>query len=247
MEKLDRKMIIESLQEVEEYILPQSSDKNLVLYYEAECEFSEQYRVLCSKIIQTTKKKKLKKIGITSAIKGEGKTLTSSNLAFVLADVFSKRVCLLDLDMKDPRVQKYWGSGKTIRFQEVLEDNRSFVDAALKLLDGRLIILPCGASASQQIDILTSKKLELFFAMLDDVFDFVIVDTPPVLPVVDTQLIMDYLDGILFVIRGGETPRDLVTKGIEIIGEKLVGIVLNGVDHLGYYKAKYMRYPYQKR
>lgn len=214
----------------------------------------ETYRRLYKKVSYFQQEKGVRSIGITSATVAEGKTLTSINLALAMAEDAKNRVVLVDCDFRRPKISGYLGLSTRRGLADVIQsgaDPRE-VMAPVKARKGTLQVLPLGkvqGDLEQEVhDLLYEKKLAPLLASLREQFDSIIVDTPPVLPIVDTQYLADLLDGLLFVIRAGKTPRDLIQSALETLeGKNILGMVVNGIDRQLSSRYAYESYYYQYR
>jgi capsular exopolysaccharide synthesis family protein len=195
---------------------------------------AEQYRALRHIIEQKHRGSDLHMVAITSPTAGDGKTTTAINLAGALAQAPQTRVLLLEADMRRPCVSERLDLGHS--------NGRSFVDAildpALSLKDVvrlrppfSLAVLPASYTQGLSYEVLRSPRLG---ALLDEArrhYDYVIVDTPPLIPFPDCQLIGNWIDGVLIVVAAHRTPRKLLEEALNVVDpEKLIGFVFNNDD-----------------
>ncbi len=182
-----------------------------------------------------------KKLLITSSIKGEGKTLISTNLAITLASS-GKKVILLDLDFRNPQVSHIFKIDKEAGIAEFLEGGKDPYEIIKHSEYENLFITPAGSAKSKMNELLLNEKLKEFFDYLEEVFDFIIVDTPPIEPVSDAYILAKYSDSTLFVIRHRYTPKAIVRlldQNKKIKSLKNIAIVFNGVKARGFIKHAY--------
>ena len=204
----------------------------------------EQYRRLYSKLLYIQRERGDKVIAITSTSKGEGKTLTAVNLALVMARDTNKRVLLVDLDLRHPKVADSIGIKSSRGLMKVFENKISLVDGFLKLKNEGLFILPVGEIPSNPISFLAEESLAPIMVKLKKWFDFVIVDTPPIMPIPDYDFISRQVDSFIMVVKWGSTRKDHVLSALDSCGrDKILGIVFNAAAggtstyyHYGYYK-----------
>ncbi len=173
-------------------------------------------------------------VGVTSAEKGEGKTLTAINLAGALARSPNTRVLLIDLNLRDTstRVLDYLnlktlsGPGITEWLDDALRQDG---EPRVSFLPGfNLHVLIAGAKAGSPYELLKSSKLSRFMSAVRQRFDFVIVDAPEVLNLPDTDLISRLIDGYLVVVRADHTPRQKLAETFNLMQQdKVLGLVLN--------------------
>ncbi|OGP16603.1 MAG: hypothetical protein A2V21_300980 [Deltaproteobacteria bacterium GWC2_55_46] len=202
---------------------------------------AERYRILYTRLEQLSLKNSYKTIAITSAIKGEGKTTTAINLAYLMATEFGKKVLLMENDLRCPAISSgYLNMGRLNGLIDVINGDADLRSAINRLDDTNLYFLPARASAKNSSVLLDSQSMR---SVLDNVkahFDYIIIDAPPILPLVDMNILSRMVDGLLLVVRAGSTPKDLVKKAVGALPLKnLVGVVLNGADDVHMKKYYY--------
>ena len=191
----------------------------------------EQFRVLRSKLGLMQKQRGIKTLLVTSSVPDEGKTLTACSLAGVFAQETGKRVVLIDADMRKPK--SGWnfglnGSTGTAGLSEVLRGAQEFRNGLLMSLNPEFHFMPSGPLPSNPSELLSSASLERTLKTAAANFDWIIVDSPPVLGLSDTQLISPLCDAVVFVVRAGFTPSKLVLEAVGQIGrDRICGVVLN--------------------
>ncbi|MFQ5900233.1 MAG: CpsD/CapB family tyrosine-protein kinase [Thermodesulfobacteriota bacterium] len=193
---------------------------------------AEQYRILCAKIQQISDRKSFKTFAITSALKGEGKTTTSLNLAYIMAHEFKKKVLLIDGDMRHPSTPSYMEIKKGHALIDILRGNIAPAATLISLNNGNLSCIPSVISPqSNPAEFLTSPEMKRLIDSSRNRFDCVIIDCPPILPVVDMNILAEIVDGVLLVVKADKTPKDLVMKALKSLttGE-VVGLVLNNAN-----------------
>ena len=208
---------------------------------------AEQYRLLAARLEGLRQQPRFRRIAVTSTLPGEGKTFTSVNVAGILARDFGRRVLLIDGDLKRPSVWRYFTEKPIKGLTDTLAERQS-PEAMVK--PGRhehLSVLQAGVAPVNPTRLWKSPAIKSLLEHFDTQYDYLIIDTPPVLTVVDPTLIADLVDGIVVVVRSGITPQAALQKGLSTLPRaKLVGTVLNAarVDHTPYY---YYLHNYTKR
>lgn len=186
-----------------------------------------QFRRLAAVLIQAQRSRHLKTILVTSAVPGDGKTLTSLNLALVLSESYKRRVVLIEADFRRPRI----GSVINLPVMEGLSDiMKSFENRKVRRvqLTPNLTLVPAGHPDADPVGGLTSARMQEFLRSAADEFDWVIVDTPPTTVAADASLLGPFTDATILVVRAGHSPNDAVQQAIDVIGrERIVGVVLN--------------------
>lgn len=189
--------------------------------------FSEQLKILQTKLEQIPTGKGCRKIAITSSIPGEGKTMLAANLASQLARRGGAKVLLVDADIRKPAITDYFDIKPVPGIAEYLMGKVGIEGILQSAGIENLHVIP-GGKYENTPDLLVSGKFEKFLELVAGKYDYVIVDTPPIIPIADAVYISKYLDGIIFVYRLDFTPYDMLRKSIEDIGkEKILGVALN--------------------
>ena len=191
----------------------------------------EQYRRLAAALHRHRELTGLKVLMVTSAAVGEGKTLTSANLALTLSESYKKKVLLIDADLRRPAVQKIFRLDEGPGLGEGLEgtSNRKM---PVHRISSLLSVLTAGRPISDPISRLTSDRMRSMLDEAREAFEWVIIDTPPVALLPDANLLGAMVDGAIFVIRANGPSYQLVQRAIEAVGrERIVGTVLNRAMH----------------
>jgi capsular exopolysaccharide synthesis family protein len=209
-------------------------------------ESREQYRRLAASLHHAQAATGIKIVMLTSAVMGEGKTLTASNLALTLTESYQKQVLLVDADLRRPALQKLFGLRHNAGLSETLIEG-SERKVQVHQISQRLGVLAAGRPAKDPIAGLTSARMRRLLEEARGGFDWVIVDTPPVAMLPDANLLAAMVDGAVIVVKAGATPFELVTRAVNAVGrEKILGVVLNSVtEHAGH--AYYYEYMYTDR
>jgi polysaccharide biosynthesis transport protein len=207
---------------------------------------AEQYRFLSGRIQQYFGGSTSKVLAITSSVVGEGKSTTSLNVAIALATDFRKRTVLIDTDFGRPG-EEWLSNEKGMGLVEVLKGEISLESVLVRLPSYNITILPKGdLSKINPMEILGTPKLSEAIGQLKQQFDYVLMDCPPVLQLASTNLVTEVSDAVVMVVKADETPRTLVLKAAEAIGDykKVMGIVFNNVNQSEIPKKYYYSYSY---
>ena len=192
---------------------------------------AESYRTLRTNIQYSSFDKKYKVIVVTSSEAGEGKSTTSGNLALCLAQD-DKKVILIDCDLRKPSIHKKFKVSNLVGLSDVIIGKADFKTAINKYSDN-LILLTSGKIPPNPSEMLSSKAMKSLLEGLKEKFDYVILDTPPVQAVTDSQILSTKADGTILVVRSENTKRDAVHSAINLlkkVNANIIGTVLNGVD-----------------
>jgi protein-tyrosine kinase len=212
--------------------------------------FLEQFKALRAKFEYQMEMHEYKVVAVTSAIAEEGKTLTSANLAAQLASVGRKKVLLVDTDMRKSDIATMFDAPQEPGLKEYLSGSAS-LDKVLLTSNAvkDLFLITGGKRGAAPADMLAGQTFRSFLQDMRNKFDVVLLDTPPILPVADTISLRDQVDKFIFIFRIGFTPYVMLQQAIEEIEKnKIIGVVLNGVDmqKYKYYKRYYGEYYHKK-
>jgi polysaccharide chain length determinant protein (PEP-CTERM system associated) len=211
---------------------------------------AEQYRVAATRLGLIGDKQKSTVVCMTSAMMGEGKTSTALNMAYVLSRSLNRKTVIVDCDLKRPTIRAYVGMEVTAGLTEVLLGNET-LDNCLEYHEQLGVwVLTAGIDASGTAALSHVDRLSELIQGLRERFEYVVLDSPPLLAVAEAMLIVRMADVAVHVIRARSTPRDVVAGAIKMIGQEIaVAVVLNGVDTkdapYSYYNYNYGNRPYE--
>jgi capsular exopolysaccharide synthesis family protein len=217
---------------------------NLNLFMEAKNHppGAEEFRSLRSRLYLTRAQQPLRKLLITSALPEEGKTFASLNLSLVMAQQPQCRVLLIDADLRLPQIYRLLGAPATPGLSDYLDGT---VDEFAIVQQGALqnfYFIPSGKLVPNPSELIGNGRLQVLLNRLAPAFEWVILDSPPVIPVSDARLLAGMCDGTLLLVRAGQTPFDLARKAcMEFRDRGLLGVVLNGVQVTSNYSNYYGR------
>jgi capsular exopolysaccharide synthesis family protein len=211
--------------------------------------FTEQYKNFCARFEYAVDVRGYKVVAISSAIAGEGKTVSTVNLAANLASTGRKKVLLIDLDLRKSDLAKGLRFPSTPGMVELLGGSADLSEVLRFVIAQGLHVIPSGKRVPNPWGLLSGEKFRVLLEELRNQYDVILLDTAPMLPVSDTLVLRELVDGIVLVHRLGYTPHTLFRQALEDIGEKkLLGVLLNGVEPQSerYYQKYYGKY-YIKR
>ncbi|PKR85551.1 CpsD/CapB family tyrosine-protein kinase [Heyndrickxia camelliae] len=211
---------------------PKKKDIKLIAYYKPQSYITEQYRLLKNNIQFSSVDKEIKTIVVTSPEPGDGKSTTSANLAIVLAQQ-GKRVILVDSDLRKPTIHYTFNTSNLHGLTNVLTKEISLESAILKTHIENLEILTSGKIPPNPSELIESKAMEMILYQLQDWFDCVVIDSPPILAVTDAQILANKCDGVILVVSSGKTKKDAALKSKNILlhaNARLIGVVMNGIE-----------------
>jgi len=207
--------------------------------------YFEQIKALRAKLESKIETFHVKVLAVTSSIAGEGKTLSCANLGANLASAGTKKVLLIDVDLRKSDLARGMDVKPLPGLSEYLAGTVESKDIVRESVTPGLWIIPAGTRSSDPTDLLAGDRFREFLRQAREKCDIVLLDTPPILPVSDTLIMKDQIDGFLFLFRAGFTPHQMLGQALEDVGEqKVLGVVLNGVETKSqkYYRKYYGKY-----
>jgi capsular exopolysaccharide synthesis family protein len=200
---------------------------------------AEKFRFLAVRLRQLRQSRPLKKILITSTIPQEGKSTVASNLACTLGRRKPQKTLLLEGDLRRPNITSRFGLGQLPGLCEWLSGETPNINI-YRLENLGVWLLPAGTAPQNPLELMQSGKLSPLMEQLEAWFDWIVIDSPPVLPLADTSLWSRLADGILLVTRKGITEKQQLKRGLETIEKsKLLGALVNSSEsaaHSDYYQ-----------
>jgi capsular exopolysaccharide synthesis family protein len=187
----------------------------------------EQYRRLAARLLMAQAEKGTRLVMVTSAIAGEGKTLTSSNLALTLSESYKRSVLLIDGDFRRPTIHEVFNVPNVTGLNDGL---RVPAERKIPLLSytEKLTLLTAGRPDGDPMSVLSGEQMRRVLAEAAKRFEFVIIDTPPVALLPDAHVLANLVDGVLLVVESGRSPLPALKKAIDAVGRaRVMGVVLN--------------------
>ncbi|MFN8179583.1 MAG: CpsD/CapB family tyrosine-protein kinase [bacterium] len=208
-----------------------------------------EFRRIFTRVSRRGQDRKIRSILFTSSERGEGKTTSAALFAVVSSLHRGLRVCLVDADMHRPRIARLFDVASEPGLAEILDDDYP-IEATLKATryEG-LRVIPAGGRRESPSELLSQGRIAEMFEKLKLLFDLVVVDAPPLLPVSDPAVISREVDAVAMVVRAGHTRRDVALRAKRIlddVGANLLGVIVNNMDDVlpYYYGHSYYRDAY---
>jgi protein-tyrosine kinase len=221
---------------------PWNPDTRALLFNRAEQRAlgAEEFRTLRTRLTQMREKLPLQAILVTSALPGEGKTFVAANLAQSFAQQSGRRVLLLDGDLRLSRLHVLLGTSPLPGLSDFLRGDAEISNVLQRGCPDNLYFIPGGKPPLDPIELLGNGRLKSLLHQLAPVFDWIVLDSPPSVPLSDASLLAELCDGVLMVVKAGKTPFDVAQKGRRQFEQRhLLGVVLNHVAPQTAYSAYY--------
>ncbi len=204
---------------------------------------ADRYRFLRMRLRQFASKAKLKTLLVTSPLPAEGKSTVALNLATALADRRDQAVLLVDADLHHSLLMAQLGLNAPRGLAECLEGSEDPLSAIRRLKPLDWFLLPAGQTSANPTELLHTPALSAVMQALSRYFDWIVIDSPPVVPTTDPLSLMQTADGVLLVVKAGQTPQTAIEEALQRLGrERLVGIILNGAEESDPLYSKYRGY-----
>jgi capsular exopolysaccharide synthesis family protein len=204
----------------------------LLLAMDSRSSVAEAYRVLRTSVLLSSTDKPPKTILITSGQPGEGKTTTAVNTAISLAQLGAS-VLIIDCDLRKPAVHKLLGIDHVLGLSTYLSGRGELDDLIQKLPIPNLSLLTSGRIPPNPAEMISSSRMKEMLALLSERYDHIIIDSPPLLKVTDPVILSTMADGVILVVHGGKSTRDVLRRTrqeLSIAGARIFGVVLNNMD-----------------
>lgn len=220
-----------------------SIDKHIVTYYQPKGAIAEQYRTLRTNLRRINKETPVKCIVLTSSIHNEGKSTSSVNLAIAMTYEINKKILLVDCDLRKGTLHSLLGLVNYRGISEYLQEEIQIGDMIKKTPIPGLDFIACGEVPANPSELLGSKRMLDFLEYARQNYDFIIIDTPPIIPLTDAAVLGIHVDGVVVIAQAGRTKREVVKQSELILTQadcNILGFVITNVEY--YIPSYYYRY-----
>ena len=229
-------------------VSPSRVEPHLIAVSQPRSAYTEQFRSLRTRILEAGERMQMRAIVVTSAGVAEGKTLTALNLAWLLAQTEGVRALVIDSDLRRPCATDYLGIDAKVGLSEVLGGQLRLEDAIVRLEPAGLHLLPGGRPRDDVAELLSGPSYARLLSDVRRMFDYIIIDAPPLGIFTDANVLMSRADGGLLVVRAGKTRYSTVDKLLEQMPkDRLLGVVLNRTDEQPDESSYYYQHRYYNR
>jgi len=229
-------------------------DSMLVSHFESSSMVSEQFRRLRTHIFRERAEDPPRTILVTSALGSEGKSFVAANLAVTIATEFDSYALLVDCDLRNPSLSRWFGQEKAPGLSDYLLDKKEISELLIKTDMKKLSIMSGGSSQEYPVELLGSKRMSTLINDLKSRYEdrYVIFDSSPILATTEPSVLTKMVDGIVLVVRADSTERDSIEQAMKVLDrKKIIGVVLNDVKFMTeamqsrFFGTKYNYYYYQ--
>ncbi len=223
---------------------------SIIDFYDIEAPYVTEFRRLLHEITNSSSSGELKTLMMTSAMLSEGKSTVCSFLAITAALKKGLKTLLIDTDLRRPTIHKVFQLQPKAGLKEILVEGYNPRDAISTTSIDKLDILTSGGFCENPSEVFDADALGTLFEELKFYYDFIVIDSAPLLPVSDPMLLASKVDGILLVVKAGATQKEVVRRAVEILNPKqnnLIGVTFNNMNHSlpYYYDYGYYQYEYK--
>ena len=197
---------------------------------------SEQFRLLAARLQQLQQSRAFKSILLTSSVAQEGKSLLTLNLAMSLAQGGQQKILVVDADLRKPGLCHTLRIDNRPGLKEWYRTDRPVSDFICRVDGVKVWVLPAGQEAVDALELLKSPRMSGLLASMSTVFDWVLIDSPPLLPIADAEVIASIADGTIMVVRRDKSPKSALKQALERVAPpKIIGFLLNEFPAIGNY------------
>jgi protein-tyrosine kinase len=208
-------------------------DNKLVAFSQPSSMVAEQFRRLRTYIIKPGQEKSPRTILVTSAVAGEGKSLIAINLAITIAIELNSYALLVDCDLRNPSVSRFFGLHEASGLSDYLLGKAEIPDLLVKSSVDKLSLLCSGTAQDNPVELIGSNRMKFLMQDLKSRYEdrYIILDSSPLLATTEPSVLNEMVDGIILVVKVGETPRESVQQAMKLLKkEKILGVVLNRLE-----------------
>lgn len=229
-------------------VSPSRVEPHLIAVSQPRSAYTEQFRSLRTRVLEAGERLQMRAIVVTSAGVAEGKTLTALNLAWLLAQTEGVRALVIDSDLRRPCATDYLGIDAPVGLSEVLGGQLALEDAIVRLEPSGLHLLPGGRPRDDVAELLSGPSYGRVLTEVRRMFDYIIIDAPPLGIFTDANVLMSRADGGLLVVRAGKTRYSAVDRLLDHLPkERLLGVVLNRTEDQPDSNSYYYQHRYYNR
>ncbi len=203
-------------------------EPRLIAITEPHSNYCEEYRSLRTQILHRSQRQKLQSIVVASVNAGEGKSITALNLSWLLAQTDGVKALVIDSDLRMPSLTDYLGIETDKGLSDILAERATLQESIIKLQPSGLHLLPGGEARLDVAELISGPKFKEILRQAREMFDYIIIDAPPLAVFTDATVLINHADGAMLVVRAGRTRYAAVDRVLESLPrDRMLGVVLN--------------------
>jgi len=209
-------------------------DPRIIAYHDPKSSIVESYRAIFTHLRPSLERSGIKTIAIMSASNHEGKSITAVNLSVVMAKDFEKKVLLVDANLRQPAIDELVNVNAKEGLSDILSKDLNYNNTLASTKIENLKVMTAGANTVNPVELLSNQRMTQFLNQARQNFDYIILDTPAIIPYADSKILVSLADGAILTIRAQKTRREIVDRTQSILDKldvKVLGFVLIGIEY----------------
>ncbi len=232
--------------------MAQQKKPSILEYFDVEAPETTEFRRLLHNINGSGNGGEKRALLVTSAILSEGKSIVSAFLAMTAAVLKKKKTLLIDFDLRRPTVHRLFSLPLDKGVSDILMDKRAARSVVKNTSEENLDIMTAGRMIHNPSEVINGVDIHRIMDEMKFYYDLILVDSPPLVPVMDPLILLDEVDGAIMVVKAGGTQKSVVTRASELLAGnkgKFIGVVVNNLDRAlpHYYDYNYYGYQYKPK
>ena len=249
---VERLLLLPVLSILPKLAVNKEKDEELLHYFadNSDTKFAENVRTIRTGVLLTGIDEKKKSILVTSSVPNEGKSVIAANLALALGQM--GKVLLIDADMRKPSLAKVFNlaGNKSAGLSHFIAKTEPLDQCIHYFIRDNIYVMPAGVIPPNPLELLSSKRFQAGLEKIMETFEYIVIDSPPVIAVSDSIVMSQFVNSVAYVVKADDTPRQVVNDGLKRLRQvnaPIVGVVLNQVSppkkgRYGYYSSDYYHY-----
>jgi len=209
-------------------------DPRIIAYHNPKSSIVESYRAIFTHLRPSLEKSNIKTITVISASNQEGKSITAVNLSVVMAKDFEKEILLIDANLRNSAIDELLNIEAREGLSDVLSKSLDYNNALVSTKIENLKVMTAGANTVNPVELLSNQRMTQFLNQAKQKFDYIVLDTPAIIPYADSKILVSLADGAILTIRARKTRREIIDRTQSILDKldaKILGFVLTGIEY----------------
>ena len=209
-------------------------DPRIITYYDPRSSIAESYRAIFTHLRPSLERSGIKTIAVMSASTYEGKSITAVNLSVVMAKDFEKKVLLVDANLRQPVIDELVNVDAKEGLSDILSKDLNYNNTLASTKIENLKVITAGANTVNPVELVSGVRMSQFLNQTRQDFDYIVLDTPAIIPYADSKILVSLADGAILTIRARKTRREIIDRTQSILDKldaKILGFVLTDVEY----------------